>query len=60
MDAQLSGRWITDEGKDYRHSRLSEVRNAIFGSPYQTIWGGQGKPPLKADRHGGAAGHPHE
>lgn len=37
---------FTDEDRAYRGSRFSEVRDAVFGNPYQKVWGGDGEPPL--------------
>ena len=37
---------VTEEDRDYRGSRFSEVRDAIFANPYQQVWGGPSEPPL--------------
>jgi hypothetical protein len=37
---------ITEEDRAYNGSRFSEVREAIFASPYQKVWGREGEPPL--------------
>jgi hypothetical protein len=37
---------FTDEDRTYTGSRFSEVRDALFANPYQTLWGGDGEPPL--------------
>jgi len=34
---------VTREDRAYIGSRFSEVRNAIFANPYQTVWGGAGE-----------------
>jgi hypothetical protein len=36
----------TAEDRAYNGSRFSEVRDAIFANPYQSVWGGQGEKPL--------------
>jgi len=36
----------TDEDRNYRGSRFAEVCDAIFTSPYQTVWGRAGQPPM--------------
>ena len=36
---------VTEEDRTYRGSRFSEVREAIFANPYQTIWGRPGEAP---------------
>ena len=37
---------VTDEDRAYKGSRFSEVREAIFANPYQSVWGREGEPPL--------------
>jgi hypothetical protein len=37
---------VTEEDRAYRGSRFSEVRDAIFANPYQTVWGRAGEPAL--------------
>ena len=37
---------VTEEDRAYRGSRFSEVREALFAHPYQSVWGGAGEPPL--------------
>src|SRR5271167_2669109 len=37
---------VTDADRAYRGSRFSEVREALFANPYQTVWGGAGERPL--------------
>ena len=37
---------ITEEDRAYNGSRFSEVRDAIFANPYQSIWGSDGEKPL--------------
>jgi hypothetical protein len=37
---------VTDEDRNYRGSRFSEVRHALFANPYQKVWGAAGEPPL--------------
>jgi hypothetical protein len=37
---------VTAEDRAYNGSRFSEVREAIFASPYQKVWGREGEPPL--------------
>jgi hypothetical protein len=37
---------VTAEDRAYYGSRFSEVREAIFTSPYQKVWGREGEPPL--------------
>jgi hypothetical protein len=37
---------VTDEDRDYRGSRFSEMRDALFANPYQKVWGAAGEPPL--------------
>lgn len=36
---------VTDEDRGYRGSRFSEVRDAVFANPYQTVWGAAGERP---------------
>jgi hypothetical protein len=38
--------WTTDEDRTYQGVRFSEIRNAVFASPYQRVWGGKGEPAL--------------
>jgi hypothetical protein len=37
---------VTEEDRNYRGSRFSEVRDALFANPYQKVWGAAGEPPL--------------
>jgi hypothetical protein len=37
---------VTDEDRGYRGSRFCDVRDALFSSPYQKVWGSAGEPPL--------------
>jgi hypothetical protein len=37
---------FTAEDRNFAGSRFSEVRDAIFGNPYQKVWGAGGEPPL--------------
>jgi hypothetical protein len=37
---------VTEEDRNYRGSRFSEVRDALFANPYQKVWGAPGEPPL--------------
>jgi hypothetical protein len=37
---------FTDEDRNYKGSRYSEVRSAIFANPYQKVWGAEDAPPL--------------
>jgi hypothetical protein len=47
MDATNFGaEQVTDEDRAYAGSRFSGVREALFGNPYQQVWGGPGEPPL--------------
>lgn len=45
-DAIFGSQGLTREDQDYRGSRFSEVKAAIFANPYQTVWGGPDEPPL--------------
>jgi hypothetical protein len=38
--------YLTKEDRNYNGSRYSEVRQAIFANPYQTIWGAKTNPDL--------------
>jgi hypothetical protein len=37
---------ITPEDKEYRGSRFSDIKAALFANPYQKVWGGADEPPL--------------
>jgi len=37
---------VTAEDLEYRGSRFSETKAAIFANPYQKVWGGPGEPAL--------------
>jgi len=37
---------LVPEDSDYRGSRFSDVRDAIFANPYQPVWGAEDAPPL--------------
>jgi len=37
---------MTREDREYRGSRFSDVKAAIFANPYQQVWGGAGEPEL--------------
>jgi hypothetical protein len=37
---------VTEADRNYRGSRFSEVRDALFANPYQKVWGAAGEPPL--------------
>jgi hypothetical protein len=37
---------LSDEDRNYHGSHYSELRNAIFSNPYQTIWGSKASPAL--------------
>jgi hypothetical protein len=37
---------ITEEDLSYRGSRFSELRDALFENPYQSVWGAAGNDPL--------------
>ena len=37
---------VTEEDRAYNGSRFSEVREAVFASPYQKVWGCEGEPSL--------------
>lgn len=37
---------ITSDDLEYRGSRFSEAKAAIFDNPYQAVWGGPDEPPL--------------
>ena len=45
-DAIFGTQGITQEDKDYRGSRFSDVKAAIFANPYQKVWGDPNEPPL--------------
>ena len=34
---------VTEEDRAYNGSRFSEVREAVFASPYQKVWGREGE-----------------
>jgi len=37
---------FTEADREYKGSRFAEVREAIFATPYQRVWGAEGVPPL--------------
>lgn len=37
---------FVEDDRNYRGSRFSEVRDALFANPYQKVWGAAGEPPL--------------
>ena len=41
---------LTREDQDYRGSRFAEVKSALFGNPYQKVWGAADEPPLPTYR----------
>src|SRR4051812_35346474 len=45
-DESFGAEELTAEDRTYRGSRFSEVREALFANPYQTVWGSAGEPPL--------------
>lgn len=45
-DAIFGTQGITREDKEYRGSRFSDVKAAIFANPYQKVWGDPNEPPL--------------
>ncbi|HEY7214258.1 MAG TPA: hypothetical protein VIC28_06490 [Thermoanaerobaculia bacterium] len=45
-DAIFGSQGITQEDRDYRGSRFSEVKAALFANPYQKVWGAAGEPAL--------------
>jgi hypothetical protein len=45
-DAIFGTQGVTQEDKDYRGSRFSDIKAAIFANPYQKVWGDPNEPPL--------------
>jgi len=45
-DAIFGTQGITQEDREYRGSRFSEVKAAVFANPYQKVWGDPAEPPL--------------
>ncbi|MGH8497878.1 MAG: hypothetical protein ACRERV_03595, partial [Methylococcales bacterium] len=45
-DEIFGSQGLTREDLEYRGSRFSEVKAAIFANPYQEVWGGPNQPPL--------------
>ncbi len=46
MEEDFGTEQTTDEDRAYRGSRFSEVRDAIFANPYQSVWGREGEKAL--------------
>src|SRR5260370_37491372 len=44
--ADIGMEQFTDEDRAYRGSTFSAVREALYASPYQAVWGGAGERPL--------------
>lgn len=41
---------LTDEDREFKGSRFSAVREAIFANPYQKLWGGAGEAPFVREK----------